>query len=140
MRLHTALKLAHCREGNFAVIFALMLPVLVAFMTFIGDQANMAHLQSRVNSARDAATVAAAQEFLMGNRSHAQLEAYAKDFFLANLGEEYREASSVKLTTPKSPSQGGFSIEAHVKYEPLLAPVYAAASGQHGGEFVVDLH
>jgi Flp pilus assembly protein TadG len=140
MRPHAGLKLAHCRKGNFAIIFALTLPVLVAFMIFIFDQANMAHLQSRVNTARDAATVAAAQEFLMGNRSHAQLEAYAKDFFLANLGEEYREASSLKLITPKSSSKGVFSIDAHVKYEPLLAPVYAAASGQPGGEFAVDLH
>jgi Flp pilus assembly protein TadG len=136
----TALKLSRCRKGNFAVIFALTLPVLVAFVTVIADQANMAHVQSRVREARDAATVAAAQEFIMGNRSHAQLETYAKDFFLANLGEEYREASSIKLTAPKSPSRGVFSIEAHVKYKPLLAPVYAVASGQSGGEFVVDLH
>jgi Putative Flp pilus-assembly TadE/G-like len=140
MAPHAALKLARCRKGNFAVMFALMLPVLAAFMTFIFDQANIAHLQSRVREARDAATVAAAQEFVMGNKSHAQLEAYAKDFFLANLGEEYREASSVKLTTPKPPSQRGFSLEAHVKYQPLLAPVYAAASGQADGEYVVDLH
>jgi Flp pilus assembly protein TadG len=81
MRLHTALRLAHSRCGNFAVIFALTLPVLVAFITFIADQTNMMHVQSRVREARDAATVAAAQEFVMGNISHAQLEAYAKDLF-----------------------------------------------------------
>jgi Putative Flp pilus-assembly TadE/G-like len=140
MRLRTVLRLAQCHKGNFTVLFALMLPVLVTFMTFMFDQANMAHLQGRVNSSRDAAALAAAQEFLTGNRSHSQLEAFAKDFFLANLGEEYREAASVKLTTPKPPSQRGFSLEAHVKYKPLLAPVYAAASGQHGREYVVDLH
>lgn len=140
MLLHTALKLAHSREGNFAVIFALTLPVLVAFMTFIGDQANMAHLQSEIYRARDAATVAASQEFSMGNMSHAQLETYAKDFFLANLGENYRDATSLKLITPKSPSERVFSIEAHVKYVPLLAPIYAAASGQPGRDFLIDLH
>ena len=140
MTPRAALQLSHCRQGNFAIIFALMLPALVAFITFIADQANMMHMQSRVREARDAATVAAAHEFLMGNRSHAQLEAYAKDFFLANLGAEYAEAASVKLTTPKSAASGAISLETHVRYQPLFAPIYAAASGRPGSGFTVDIH
>ncbi len=135
-----ALKLSHCRDGNFAVIFALILPVFAAIITFIADQANMAHVQSRVSAARDAAMLAVAQEYVQGNKSHAQLEAYAKDFFIANLGEEYAQAASVKLITPQSGSQGVFTLEAHVKYEPLFAPVYAASSGRPGSEFAVDIH
>jgi Flp pilus assembly protein TadG len=135
-----AMKLPHCRQGNFAVIFALMLPVFAAIITFIGDQANMVHVQSRVSQARDAALAAVAQEYIMGNKSHAQLEGYAKDFFLANLGEEYAKSVSVKLTTPKSVSAHGLTLETHIRYEPFLAPVYAAASGQPGTEFAVDIH
>jgi hypothetical protein len=63
-----------------------------------------------------------------------------KTFFLANLGEEYREAASVRLITPKSMASGGFTLETHVRYEPLLASVYAAASGRPGGEFAVGIH
>jgi Flp pilus assembly protein TadG len=134
-----AMTLSHCRSGNFAVIFALTLPVFAAIIAFIGDQANMMHLQSRVSRARDAAIVAAAQEFIMGNRPHAQLEAHAKDFFLANLGEEYREVTTVRLTTPKSLSSGGITLETHVKYEPLFAPVFAAATGQPASGYAVDI-
>jgi Flp pilus assembly protein TadG len=140
MTPHTALKLAHCRGGNFAVIFALTLPVLVAVITFIGEQANMAHLQSRVRQARDAANVAVAVESVQGNKTRAQLEAYAKEFFLANLGGQYAEASSVKLVMPNWPKVGVVRLEAHVRYEPLFAPAYAAASGQSASEFAVDLH
>ena len=138
--LRLVLTLPRCRSGNFAVIFALMLPVFAAIITFIADQANMAHLQSRVSAARDAAMMAVAQEYVQGNKSHAQLEAYAKDFFIANLGGEYAQAASVKLITPQSASQGVFTLEAHVKYEPLFAPVYAASSGRPGSEFAVDIH
>jgi Flp pilus assembly protein TadG len=140
MTPNAALKLAHSREGNFAAIFALTLPALVAFVTFIGDQANMLHVQSRVREARDAANIAVALESVQGNKTRAQLEAYARDFFLANLGEDYAEASSLKLTMPKWPSVGGVRLEAHVRYEPIFAPVYAAASGQPGSEFAVDIH
>jgi Flp pilus assembly protein TadG len=138
--MHSALKLSYCRKGNFAVIFALILPVFASIIAFIGDQANMAHMQTRVSQARDAALVAVAQEHIHGNKSHAQLEAYAKDFFLANLGEEYANATSVKLTVPRSMSAGGFTLEAHVRHEPFFAPVYAAASGRPGSEFTVDIH
>jgi Flp pilus assembly protein TadG len=138
--MHSALKLSHCRKGNFAVIFALMLPVFASIIAFIGDQANMAHMQTRVSQARDAALVAVAGEYSNGNKSHAQLEAYAKAFFLANLGEEYANVASVKLTTPKSSSTGVFTLETHVRYDPFLAPVYAAASGRPGREFTVDIH
>jgi hypothetical protein len=140
MTPHAATKLAQSRDGNFAVIFALTLPVLVAFLTFVGDQANMAHLQSRVRQARDAANAAVALESVQGNKTRAQLEAYAKDFFLANLGGQYAEVSSLKLVMPKWPKVGIVRLEAHVRYEPLFAPVYAAASGQPGSEFAVDIH
>ena len=139
MTPYAALKLCHCRQGNFAVIFALMLPVLVAFITFIADQANIMHLQSRIARARDAATAAVAQETAQGNKSRAELEAYAKDFFLANLGADYAEASSVKLTMPNWPKAGVVKLEAYVKYEPIPAPVYAAASGYATAEFAVDI-
>ena len=138
--LRLVLTLPRCRSGNFAVIFALMLPVLVTLITFIADQANMAHMQSRVRQARDLANDAVALESVQGNKSRAQLEAYAKDFFLSNLGAQYAEASSLKLTMPKWPKVGVVKLEAHVKYEPLFAPLYAAASGQPAGEFVVDIH
>jgi hypothetical protein len=117
-----------------------MLPLFAAIITFIADQANMAHLQSRVIRAHDAALLAAALDFGTGSRAHAQLEAYAKDFFLANLGDEYRDASSVRPTTPRSSSSGVFMLEAHVKYEPLSAPFNAAAPGMTSSEFVVDVH
>jgi hypothetical protein len=137
---NATLRFVRSRAGSFAVMFALMLPVFATFIVFISDQANMAHLQSRVREARDAATVAAAQEFLTGKRTHAQLEAYAKDFLLANLGEEYREALKVELTVPKTVSSGSFILEAHLKYVPMLSPVYAAASGNPGSEFAINIH
>lgn len=140
MTPYAALRLAKSRDGNFAVIFALVLPVLVAFMTFIFDQANIVHLQSRVRQARDAANAAVALESLQGNKTRAQLEAYATDFFIANLGGQYAEASSVKLTMPKWPKVGVVLLAAHVRYEPLFAPIYAAASGRPGCEFAVDIH
>jgi hypothetical protein len=74
LMLRCALKLSHSRSGNFAVIFALMLPVFAAIITFIADQAKMAHLQSRVSAARDAAMMAAAHEYVQGSKSHGSLK------------------------------------------------------------------
>ena len=134
------LKLAHCRSGNFAVMFALMLPFFAAIIAFIADQANIAMLQSRIATARDAALVAAAQEYVGGQSgSPAQLEPYAKSFFLANLGEEYAHATTVKLITPESNASHSMNLEVHVKYEPLLSPVYTALSGKPGRAFAIDL-
>jgi hypothetical protein len=133
--LLTALKLARSRSGNFAVMFALLLPALAAIVTFIGDQANMGHIRSRINAARGAAGIAVAHEYRKGNKSHGQLEAYAKAFFVANLGVKYEKAVSVKLIV----SGRHFQLETHVRYEPWLAPLYAAASSGPGREYFVDI-
>jgi Flp pilus assembly protein TadG len=136
--LHAAWRLTHARSGNFTVMFALILPVIATVITFIGDQAKIGQVQSRVREAREAAAVA---EYMRGNKSKAQLEAYAKDFFIANLGKEYEKAADVKLIVSGSPSKGlQFDLETHVKYEPFLAPVYAAASGNFTSSYAVDIH
>ena len=133
---HAAMQFARCRAGNFAVMFALMLPVLAAFLGFIADQANIANIGNRIDAARDAAVLAVALESVTGNKSHQELEAYAKSFFIANLGKEFEEAASVELTAIK-PGRG-FQLKARVNYEPFLAPLYAAASGKPGGMQVIE--
>jgi Flp pilus assembly protein TadG len=134
--LHNAFKLARCQSGNFAVMFALLLPVLAAILAFIGDQVNIARIASRIETARDAATVAVAHEYMASNKSHRELEAYAKAFFIANLGQEYEKAARVELILTKPGPV--FQLKTSVKYEPYLAPLYAAVSRRPGSRHVIE--
>ena len=77
----------NCEKGNFAIIFALMAPVLLGVSSGAVNYAFAYSAKSRLQGAADSAALAAAQELYLSNTKPELIEEVAKGFVIANLGE-----------------------------------------------------
>jgi Flp pilus assembly protein TadG len=117
--------------GNYAVIFTLAALPLMAGVGMAFDYVEASDLQSRLAGSLSQAGLAGAQDMARGKPGPA-VEKTVKAFLLANLGAEFADELmvSVKMPTPRS-----LEVSAKLQFKPLMAPVYAALTGNSSDHF-----
>lgn len=93
-------RLVRDRKANVGVIFALLLPALLALGGFGIDLSNYSRQRAEMNSALDAVTLATTRQVVSGSldiKDKEQLQAHAQRLFEANLESSSSQASRVEL-------------------------------------------
>jgi hypothetical protein len=124
-------------RGNYAVIFTLAALPLMAGVGMAFDYVQASSLQSGLARSADQAALAAIQEMANG-KPKAVMEKTAKAMLLANLGPQYKDALKVRL---EMPDRHSLKVSAKLKYKPMMAPLYAAMTGNSADHFdyVIEL-
>jgi Flp pilus assembly protein TadG len=117
--------------GNFAVIFTLAALPLMAGVGMAFDYVSASDLQSRLANGLDQAGLAGMQEVAKG-KPRSMVEKTVKAMLLANLGAEYADDLKVSV---KMPNPRALKVSAKLQFKPLMAPVYAAMTGNSSGHF-----
>lgn len=95
-------RLVRDRRANVGIIFALLLPVLLALGGFGVDLSYYSRQKSQMNAALDAVTLATTRQVVSGSldiKDKKEMQANAKRLFEANLASSSSEASRVELKT-----------------------------------------
>ena len=127
-------------SGNFGVTMGLMAFPLVGAMALAVDYSNLMRDKTTAQASLDAAALAAAKEYSAGTlrgaddaETEAKIQAYANQFFLANLPDHIDE-SDVSMTASldkqsRTDSQGtpyeerSIELDADINYKTFLAKV-----------------
>ncbi|MEW9806969.1 pilus assembly protein [Mesorhizobium sp. ZMM04-5] len=112
-------------RGNYVMLTAIsMVPIMGALAIGI-DYTELSNQRAATMSALDAAGIATARRIAQG-ASEADVKAYAKDFFEANLGGVDPAKTQLIVTLPNNNYGGGtLKLEANLTYEPRFLPVAA---------------
>ncbi|MFZ1813769.1 MAG: pilus assembly protein TadG-related protein [Rhizobiaceae bacterium] len=132
MSLRKLKSLLKNESGNFAIIFAITAFPILGAASLAVDYSNMQQERSHIQQSLDAAALATAKELATGTSGEA-LEAYARDFFEANLPSSI-EASRVELevevkTTEVTDDQGNTAnqktlfMNANLEYNSFIAQI-----------------
>ena len=121
-------------KGNYAVIFALISLPLIGLSGVLADYGRAESLRSKLHSATDAAAIAVSQE-VMGRRiSASDSKQRAKEFLLANLGEQYADDLKLDLELP-TPGDRTFRLKTSLRYRPTFGPLLVGIAGGNADRF-----
>lgn len=130
-------KFAEDARGNFALATAGAMVMFMGGVALAIDYSEMIRQRQAVHNALDAAGVATARRIAEG-ATEAQVLAYAKDFFEANLGPVAPANATLNVVLPSSEGGGGtLKLSAQLKYKPYFYPVFTKLLEVEGGE---ELH
>ena len=117
------------RRGNYALMTVVAMVPLMGGLAFAVDFAEMNRQKQAVDNALDAAGIATARQVVTG-ASEAELLAYAKNFFEANLGSVDPADTQLTVVLPANQVGGGtLKLSAQLNYKPLFFPVFAELIG-----------
>jgi Flp pilus assembly protein TadG len=115
------------RSGSYAIAFAIALVPILGGLAIAVDFAEMNRQRQATLNALDAAGIATARQIVSGG-SEAQIKAYAKSFFEANLGPVDPSHTTLHVTLPSNEAGGGtLKLSADLNYKPLFFPVFTKA-------------
>ncbi|EKF20708.1 TadE/TadG family type IV pilus assembly protein [Nitratireductor pacificus] len=119
------------RRGNFALMTALMMAPIMGVLALAVDYTQMSRQKQMTLNALDAAGIATARRIADGATS-AEAEAYAEDFFRANLGSVKPENAKLHVLLPNDNIGGGtLKLTADLKYAPIFFPVFQSLRGEN---------
>lgn len=114
------------RRGNFAIATAVSIVPILGALALAVDFSEMSRQRSLALNALDAAGIAAARFYVAGGTA-ADTEAYAKDFFKANMNGIDTSSAEFNLTLPSSETGGGLlTIDASYTFEPFFFGSFAS--------------
>ncbi len=112
------------RRGNYALMTVVALIPVMGGVAMAVDFTEMNRQKQAVANALDAAGIATARQVVTG-ASEAELIAYAKDFFEANLGSVDPTHTVLSVTLPSNTGGGGtLKLAAQLNYKPYFFPVF----------------
>ncbi len=125
---------ARDRRGNYMLLTAFSMVPIMGGLAVAVDYTEMARQRQDTLNALDAAGIAAARRVVEGG-TDAQVRAYAKDFFEANLGSVKPSNTVLTITLPTENTGGGtLKMSADLKYQPYFFPTFAKLLGKGDGE------
>lgn len=125
-------RLLHDRSGNFGMMTAILLPVLLGVGGVALDLTNMMMSKTQLQEASDSAALAAATALANGDvANEAAAEDLAKQFFLGQMGnymgadaaEALADGMNVKVNTTTSGTGKKFTIAVGSNYQLPLTPL-----------------
>ncbi|WP_048648611.1 pilus assembly protein [Nitratireductor soli] len=118
------------RRGNFAMMTALLMAPVMGVLALAVDYTQMTRQRQMTLNALDAAGIATARRISDG-ATQAEAEAYAEDFFRANLGAVKPENATLHVLLPNDNTGGGtLKLTADLKYAPIFFPVFQSLRGE----------
>ena len=126
------------RRGNYALMTVITMVPLMGAVALAVDYTELVRQRQETMNALDAAGMAAAQQIVAG-ASEADVKAYAKDFFEANLRHVEPVNTTLTVTLPNNNAGGGtLKLQAALKYHPYFLPAAAALLGRTANSTEVD--
>ncbi len=131
-------KFVRNEEGNYAVIFSLMMLPIMGAVGMSVDFSNVSRLKYELGDSIDAAGVAVGKEFVAGTKTDAELRVFATKFFEANFDAGYADDTEVTVTLPTDPGNTSkeLKLQAKLTYKTLFGPVLAALTGDDLNNYV----
>ncbi|MFN7102743.1 MAG: VWA domain-containing protein [Pseudorhizobium sp.] len=129
---HQISRLLNDRSGNFGMMTAILLPVLLGAGGLALDLTNMMMSKTQLQEASDSAALAAATALASGEAtSEAQAKAIAKEFFLGQMGNymgedaasALAESTDVDINTTTSSAGKKFAVSVGSSYQLPLTPL-----------------
>ncbi len=140
------------KEGQFAIILALVALPLFGAVAMSIDFSNLSRLRHDLKDSCDAANVEVAKTYVKGkivkngvvvNVTKPDLEALALNFYNANFDEHYLDASQLTLTLPDDALNVTKKLELKCKltYETMFGPVLAGLTNSNvdNYSFIVEV-
>jgi Flp pilus assembly protein TadG len=126
-------------EGNYAIIFTLMMVPIMGAVGMSVDFSNVSRLKYDLSESVDSAGIAVSKLYSAGEADRTKLEDLAKDFVKENFDEDYYSSTAIKVILPKD--EGNTTNELIVRgtltYKTLFGPVLAALTGTDKSKYVV---
>ncbi len=117
------------RGGGYGIAVAVGMVPLLGGLAVAVDYAEMNRQKQATMNALDAAGIAAARHLVSG-ASDTEVRAYARDFFVANLGSVPPQTTALDVVLPTSQSGGGtLKLTATLHYAPYFLPVFESLRG-----------
>ena len=125
-------KFARCRSGNFALIFALMAPLLIGLVGAAVDFLSFQRQQAAMQNIVDEVALAAAKEATIKNWSQSAVEAVAESYVSANLrkinstsGESYMVSAALdkqgkSITVTLDMNQYRYFLLGYFRHDPQI--------------------
>lgn len=141
-------RIARDRGGNFGMITAILLPVLLGTAGFAVDFSNAMQIKNSLQGIADSAALAAAAGMSQDKLTKAQAEDLAEDFLISQLladgivdggsdaekaafEQKMRDATTITATeTPVSGSQSSYTVTLDTSYQMTLNPVTQVFKGK----------
>jgi Flp pilus assembly protein TadG len=123
------------RRGNYSMLFAIALLPIMGGLALAVDYREMSSQKQATLNALDAAGIATAR-YIVSGASDAQVIAYARRFFEANLGGAVDPADTTfKIVLPSNQAGGGtLKLSAKLNYRPYFYGAFSdLANGGEGG-------
>lgn len=127
------------RSANYALMTVVaMLPIMGSLAMAI-DYTEMNRQKQATVNALDAAGIATARQLVRGTPD-AELIAYARAFFDANLGPVDPATTTLSVVLPSNEAGGGtLKLSAQLNYEPYFFPAFAMLAGKSDEEAGADI-
>jgi Flp pilus assembly protein TadG len=120
------------RRGNFALMTAIMMVPLIGAVALAIDYTEVSRQKQATLNALDAAGIATAR-YMVSGAEDADIIAYARDFFEANLGGIDPADAVLDVTLPTSAVGGGtLKLSATLTYKPYFLPAFKKLMGDAG--------
>lgn len=119
-------------SGNFAMMTSIALVPIMGAVALGVDYAEMSRQRQDTLNALDAAGIATAREILSSSgKKEAEIKAYAKEFFEANLGSVKPANATLNIVLPQNTAGGGtLKLSADLKYQPYFFSAFAKLMGK----------
>ncbi|GLS34256.1 Flp pilus assembly protein TadG [Mesorhizobium albiziae] len=117
------------QRGNFAMMFAIAMAPLLGCLALAIDYTEMTRQKQATLNALDAAGIATAR-YMVSGATDAEVIAYAKDFFEANLGAIEAADTQLDVRLPNNTAGGGtLKLSAKLTYRPYFLPPFKSLMG-----------
>ena len=117
------------QRGNFAMMFAIGMAPLLGCLALAIDYTEMTRQKQATLNALDAAGIATAR-YMVSGASDAEVIAYARDFFEANLGAIDAADTQLDVRLPNNTAGGGtLKLSAKLTYRPYFLPPFKSLMG-----------
>jgi Flp pilus assembly protein TadG/uncharacterized protein YegL len=141
-------RFAKSRDGNFGLMTAVLLPILLGSAGVALDFSNAMQIKSKMQGLADAAALAAASSMAQKNMSETDAQELATDYLAGQIlangidanatpeekaaqQEAIRKATAVSAkTTTNSASSKGYTVALNTKYTMKLNPITSLIGGQ----------
>lgn len=126
-------------RGNFAIATALAIVPILGGLALAIDFSEMNKQRQETLNALDAAGIAAARRVVEG-ATDAQVIAYAKEFFEANLNSVKPSNTKLTIVLPNNNTGGGtLKMSADLKYDPYFFPAFTSlVNGNSSGSTQIE--
>jgi Flp pilus assembly protein TadG len=126
------------RSGNYGLATAIALVPIIGGIGVAVDYSEMVRQKQYVASALDATGLATARRVLDG-ATDAELIAYARDFFEANLGPVDPADTQLHVVLPESSDGGGIlKLSADLDFKPKIIPAFNQLRNEFFGQNTPD--